>query len=338
LLPLKVRIYAQFLSRDIKTDCYPETNLCVFHDVRGASVATLSLVSGFLLASAALHKPSFTLIWARVRTIYVPMLIWSGVFMLAAQLGYLLTGIATTASTSIDGLPISRIILEKLMFIYGSPASPALGFLRDLTVSSILVILLLRVPRKEALWVALIGVLALSLYGGMAPLVYRPTILLFMLLGVAMYQTQRSLSVPKVIIVLAALVLAVVTFQVFSGINAAEANVQNTLAVNALNIAKRASLTVLVLSFGSMLVMTRFGTWLSGIGAHVYLAFLSHTTILPILWVLWSRGVGNEAHWTYPMFFICSPICVIGLAGLMGKVISLLPSPIQIWLRGKAST
>ena len=302
-----------------------------------ASVATLSLVSGFLLASAAVHKSSITLIWARVRTIYVPMLIWSAIFMLAAQAGYLFAGVATTASKSMDGLPMSRIILEKLMFIYGSPASAALGFLRDLTVSSVLVILLLRIPRKEVLWVASIGVLALSLYGGMAPLVYRPTILLFMLLGVAMYQMQRSLSVPKAIIILAAVVLAVITFQAFVDINAADAGTQNTLTVNALNIAKRASLTVLVLWFGSMLVMTRLGARLSGIGAHVYLAFLSHTTILPVLWVLWLRAIGNEEHWAYPIFFICAPICIIALAFVMGKVISALPTPIQIGLRGKAS-
>ena len=306
-------------------------------DILGrASVATLSLVSGFLLASAAVHKSSITLIWSRVRAIYVPMLTWSAIFMLATQAGYLFAGVATAASKSLDGLPMSRIILEKLMFIYGSPASPALGFLRDLTVSSILVILLLRVPRKEVLWVALIGVLALSLYGSMAPLVYRPTILLFMLLGVAMYQMQRSLFVPKVIMVLGAFVLTAVTFQVFVNINAADAGTRDTLTVNALNIAKRASLTVFVLWFGSMLVMTHLGTWLSRIGAHVYLAFLSHTTMLPILWVLWLHVIGNEKHWAYPIFFICAPICTTMFAVLLGRAISSLPASIQIVLRGKA--
>lgn len=300
------------------------------------SVAALSVVSGFLLASAAVRKPAGTLIWDRVRTIYIPMLVWSAIFISLAQASYLFAGVKTSTSTALEGLPISQIILEKLMFLYGAPASQALGFLRDLTVSGILVVLLLRLPGKVAIGGAFCVVFGFAVYGSMAPLVYRPTIFLFMLAGVLIYQKQRTLDVGAPIVFAAAIGFAVFLFLGLSNIGENEVKLEPDVVRNLSNIIKRACLAVLALSLGSLLVATSFGKWLSGIGAHIYLAFLCHTSLLPIFWVVWKICVGDELHGAYPVFFLFAPLSVIGFSIIFNKFIDKLPKAVQIGLRGKA--
>ena len=128
-------------------------------DILGrTSVAALCLVSGFLLAYGATRKDSGTLIRSRIRTLYLPMLVWSAIYMSMVLAGSALLGYESSASRALGGLPVSRLVLEKLMFLYGTPASQALGFLRDLTASSILVILLMRFPGTAVIWVAMLWV------------------------------------------------------------------------------------------------------------------------------------------------------------------------------------
>lgn len=300
------------------------------------SVSALSLISGFLIASGAMHKRVVTQIWSRIRVLYVPMLVWSAIFIGLALGGSAVLGYATSASKAFDGLSFAQIVVEKIMFLYGTPISLALGFLRDLTVSSVLVILLLRIPGNAAIWAALAVVLGIVLFGHMEPIVYRSTILLFMLAGVAFYRVQGDLHIPRAIVLSAAFLFLALVVDEILGLSGTASSARSTLELSAFNVAKRSILTVLVLTLGGLLVTTRVGNWLRGIGDDVYLSFLCHTTVISIFWVAWSRLVGNEFHWAYPVFFLLSPALVMMLATVVGPLLSALPHPIQIGLRGKA--
>jgi hypothetical protein len=305
-------------------------------DILGrTSVAALSLVSGFLVAYGATRKNVGTLIWGRIRTLYLPMLVWSAIFIAMALGGSILLGHTTGASRVLENLPLDRLIAEKLMFLYGTPASEALGFLRDLTASSILLILLLRIPGQAVIWCAMLAVFGIVLFGTMAPVVYRPTIPLFMLAGAAFYRGRGNLDIPLIYAICAAFLFAVLLIYTLSGLATANSNPAIAFGTSAVNVAKRAILTILALTLGSVLVTTRTGTWLRGISDSVFLAYLCHTTVISILWAVWKREVGNEAHWSYLIFFALSPILVMAIAIRMGSLLDRLPRPIQIGIRGK---
>ena len=300
------------------------------------SVSALSLISGFLIASGVIHKRVGTQIWSRIRVLYIPMLVWSAIFIGLALGAAAMIGYSTTASQAFEGLSFSRIVIEKIMFLYGTPISLALGFLRDLTVSSILVILLLRVPGTAVIWAALFVTLGLVLLGNMEPIVYRSTILLFMLVGVAFYRMQGDLHMPQIVVTSAALIFVTLVVYDFVNLASTSSSANSALELSAFNVAKRSILTILVLALGSMLVSTRIGDWLRGIGDDVYLSFLCHTTVISVFWAAWVRLVGNEIHWAYPIFFTLTPAIVMILAMVLGPLLSTLPHSIQIGLRGKA--
>lgn len=302
------------------------------------SVATLSFVSGFLLAYGVTRKDAGALIWGRIQALYLPMLVWSAIFIAAALGGSILLGYTTETSRALAGLPTHRLIAEKLMFLYGAPASQALGFLRDLTASSILLILLLRIPGKVIIGCALLVVFGFALFGTMAPVVYRPTIPLFMLAGAAFYRGCGNLHVPPIYAIFAAFLFAVLVVRELSALTAAGDVPSSALAANAANIAKRTILTVLALTLGSMLVTTRVGAWLSGISDGVFLTYLCHTIVISVFWAVWKRVVGDETHSAYLLFFLASPVLVMSLATRLGPTLDRLPRAIQIGLRGKART
>lgn len=307
-------------------------------DILGrTSVAALSLVSGFLLAYGAARKDIGTQVWGRIRTLYLPMLVWSAIFISAALGGAALLGHSTGTSRALEGLPMVRLIVEKLMFLYGSPASEALGFLRDLTASSILLILLLTIPGKTIIWCALLTAFGIELFGTMAPVIYRPMIPLFMLAGAALYRVQGSLHIPPIYAIFATFLLAALIIDDVSGLTTLGSEPDMAVAASsATNVAKRAILTILVLTLGSALVNTQTGTWLRGISNGVFLTYLSHTTVISILWAIWDYGVGNESHWAYLIFFAMSPVLVMALAVCGDPLLDHLPRAIQIGLRGKA--
>lgn len=306
-------------------------------DILGrTSVAALSLISGFLLAYGTTRKNVRTLIWGRVRVLYLPMLVWSAIFIAAALGGASLLGHSTGASRIIENLPADRLILEKLMFLYGAPASQALGFLRDLTASSILLILLLQIPGKAVIWCAMLAVFGIVLFGSMVPVIYRSTIPLFMLAGAAFYRGPGNLHIPPIYVILAAFLFAALVIDDLSGLAEADSNPSVAFGGNAANVAKRAVLTVLALTLSSLLVTTKTGTWLRGVSDGVFLTYLCHTTVISILWAVWNYGVGNEVHWAYFIFFALSPALVMALAIYIDPLLNHLPRPIQIGLRGKA--
>lgn len=311
----------------------------VIVDILGrTSVAALSLVSGFLLAYGMTRKDVGILIWGRIRALYLPMIFWSSVFIAMALSASFLFGYTSEVSRILQDLPMDRLILEKLMFLHGIPANPSLGFLRDLTASSILLILVLHITGRAVfvLWFALFAILGVALFGTIEPVIYRPTIPLFMLAGATLYQARGNLHIPPIYAISAVALYAALVIGDLSNTVTASIGQGTIVGERVENIAKRTTLTILALTISSALVKTSTGKWLRGMTGGVFLTFLCHTTVISVLWAVWKSRGGYESHWSYIIFFSLSPILVMVLATRVSPVLDCLPAPIQIVLRGKA--
>ena len=156
----------------------------VWLDVLGrASVATLSLISGFLLVGA-LEKHGFPrIVRDRGRALLVPMMTWNVVGLLAI-LAAALAG-RPAAGLVLAGLATPLGLLNGLTGLSGPTVNLSLFFLRDLFAATVLLALLWPLLRNH-LGPALAVTLALAVFEVTAPVIFRPTILLFMLAGCAL--------------------------------------------------------------------------------------------------------------------------------------------------------
>ena len=148
-----------------------------------ASVATLSLISGFLLVSSFEEHSVLRIARDRGRVIVVPMMVWNLTGILAILLGSL-AGI-NVAEIMVAELLSPLALLNGITGLLGPTVNLSLFFLRDLFVSSLLLALLWPLLQRH-LGLALVAVLVLSVFDATAPVIFRPSILLFMLAGCAL--------------------------------------------------------------------------------------------------------------------------------------------------------
>lgn len=302
-------------------------------DILGrASVAALSLVSGFLLHMVQPRRTFLDDARGRIKTLYVPMVFWNTVFIALAMAALAVTGYATTTANAILASNPVSLVAERILFLYGEPASPALGFLRDLTVASLLVSAALNMPRLNIGWL-LPFVLVAALFDLLEPVIYRPNILLFMTFGAWLWQRRNHLSVPRPLTYAAlagfAVLCAVELELVSLGVGPLEGP-----AGEAVNILKRAILAILGLDLCRWLAGKPIGGRIARLGDDVYLAFLSHTTVISALWAAWKLGVGGHTEAGYVVFFLVAPFVAIALAVVAHPLIDHLPGPVQVLVRG----
>jgi hypothetical protein len=306
----------------------------VWTDVLGrASVAALSLISGYLLVGSLSRKAPLKFVADRFRSICVPMVLWNAVFILGVMLAAVLFGVRTSSLLQIADAGPMELVLERLLFVYGAPAVQALAFLRDLAVASVILFVALRLLGRHLIFCLPI-LLAISLLGSLEPIVYRPNILLFMTAGVVLRQHAVSLAVPKTwrVPLLATFCVAVA---VRIGVATGSIELTETFA-RAENLALRVVLTLVFLDISGALVRSAAAEWLLNWERHVFLAYLSHTSVISALWLLWKMGVGEAELPAYGAFFLLAPIAAFAAARIAAPVIATLPRAAQIAIRGKA--
>jgi hypothetical protein len=302
-------------------------------DVLGrASVAALSLVSGFLLAFTIERRNLRTLLTSRAQTLYLPMAVWNAIFLSLSFAAFAFWGVRTTAYAAAQGLDGLEILVQRVLFLHGAPASTALGFLRDLAISSALLALAMRVPRLDLRWllpVLLVG----ALFDAFEPVVYRPNILLFMTFGALLWRSRGQLEFParwRPVVLAALALICLETVHPVLGLNGLEGP-----AREAANLFKRVILTCATLDLCLWLAGLEVGRRLARMGDDVYFAYLSHTTLISIGWVGWRNWMGDERSPAYVLFFIGAPLAVLAFARLARPVLEQLPPALQTILRGK---
>ncbi len=158
----------------------------IWSDTLGrASVAALSFISGYLLWRKAAGRSFGVVARDKARSLLVPMLVWNLVFVGLLLGRFLLTGRHGEAGH--DPFAAGADTLSLLTGLDGETANRSLFFLRDLFVASLLVHLLgpllRRYPLPLLAAIALVAVLDVG-----APLIFRPSILLFVAAGMVVAQ------------------------------------------------------------------------------------------------------------------------------------------------------
>ena len=187
---------------------------------------------------------------------------------------------------------------SSLTGITGPTASLSLWFLRDLFVSLLLVRFLLPVLSYSFLPVLLL-LFIVAIVDMAEPLVFRPTILLFVAAGAALGQRTT----------LTGWMTGERLLLVFSGITAAYwlcRNLAPDHARAALNIVKRAALTIAVLLAIRHVAGTPIGDWIAQFERRIFGTYLIHLPLFGVLWTLWGRSVGGPMDPSYAHSFSSS--------------------------------
>lgn len=294
-----------------------------------ASVATLSLISGYLVVQTLARKPDVAnFVRSRFTVLIVPMAVWNvlAVCVVAAAMMFGFGG--SSASMAVPG-GLGQFLDQTFAFS-GHSTTPALAFLRELFVASIILALALPLVRRMPL-LALFCTLLIAVFELGAPVLNRPMILFFLVAGaVVSVRGMRlvDLGRPQIAIPVAGACLF---------LSLVLPMVQETSAVRAqeLNLLKRVMLVFLTLFLASVLIRSRFRPALERLEPVAYLTFLSHSLVLMLIWNALKL---SNAPWTNNVlaaFFFVAPVVCFAIALTLKAVIDRMPSPVPQLLTGK---
>ena len=295
-----------------------------------ASVATLSLISGFLLVSRFETDGVLRIARDRGRVIIVPMMVWNVIGILAILAGTL-AGIHVAEVTVAELLsPLG--LLNGITGLFGPTVNLSLFFLRDLFVSSLLLALLWPLLQRH-LGLALGAALVLAVCDATAPVVFRPSILLFMLAGCALRARGLgldALAAPRLAVpgALAALAVFVLCMAFAEG---------RPVVAEIANIAKRALLVFGVVALAFAVGRHRgLQAFFDRFEPVAFLSYLGHALLAKVIWVAMAAAGVTLTGPSYLLYFAGAPVLVFLLALTALPVIDALPAPLPLLIKGKA--
>lgn len=301
-------------------------------DVLGrASVAALSFVSGFLLWKSARAKPFGAVVSSKARTLLLPMIVWGGIYTLMAVGKQMLTGESVAGLGSTFDGPLGFI--NALTGLAGPTSNYALFFIRDLFVSLLLLRLLSGVIDRAPLPL-LAFVFVITIFHLSDPLIFRPSVLLFALMGCIWARRDQTLAaIAGLRFALPVIVLALLGYGLFAWIGTVVS--LPPAAREAQNVSLRIALSVFAITVAHGLSRQSFGPAIAGTGKHMYLIYLTHVPVISTLWVAWDRLVGGPMEPSYLVFYLVTPFVAAGLGIMAGQIIDTFPVWLQTPLRGK---
>lgn len=300
----------------------------VLIDVLGrASVAGLSFISGYLLYASVQRRSTSDLARAKTTSIVVPMLLWNSLFAFALAMQAYFSNHVGSAYEHLRSDWIAG-----LTAISGQPANESLFFLRDLFVSTILVVLA-RPAIRLAPIVVLAVVLACAILKVGAPLVFRPSVLVFLLGGYVYAQRGGSLSGWARWDVTVGAAVALLGF--LSIVRVGDTGGHGISDISA-DLVKRGILTILFVSGAGAIAKTATGLALAPIGRHMFVTYLSHQLLFSVVWLAWTRLVGGPNEVSYLVYFLSMPILAIGVGCALGAFLDYTPPVVQLLVRGRA--
>lgn len=298
-----------------------------------ASVAALSFISGYLLIRTAADRSLATVARQRFQSLIVPMLTWNLIFCLM-QLGK--AGLLGKPDESVLLQPGSDLV-AALTGLTGPTANLSLFFLRDLFVSALIVQLLRPVLAARPLPV--LGAIALlTLFHLTEPLVFRPSIFLFVAAGAAYATRSRTLAgalTPRVVTVATGLILAGLAGVLLLGPLPPDAAGLAAPRAELVDLLRRALLVVLTLVASAALAGRRAAGWLVPLERRIFETYLLHVPLIGMLWVPWTILVGGPQDASYLLFFLLAPVVAIAGGFVLGAACDRAPVPVQKLLRGK---
>lgn len=289
-----------------------------------ASVAALSFISGYLLVRTAATAPLATLAARRFESLIVPMLVWNLAYI---GLG-VAKGLALGVPWEMDGGPVA-----EMTGLTGPTANLSLFFLRDLFVSALLVRLALPVLARWPVAV-LAGVLAVTAFDLAEPVVFRPSILFFVVAGAVF--ALRGLRLAEGWGVRRTLVALLVLGVAYGAVRLSALH-EVPAARELEDVLRRGTLVVASLAGGAALAETQIGVRIARLEADIYLTYLMHVIVISLLWVLWQPLMGEANAPVYVVFFLAAPVVALVAGQAAGRVCDRMPPWMQRLVRGKSA-
>lgn len=271
-----------------------------------ASVPALSLVSGYLLAiglkkNRTLSAGGFA--QRKAKSILLPMLIWNMIYIGVVIAAYLAVGHSHRIIEIFrDGSTLD--VINAFTALTDTPANFSLHFIRDFFVCQMLLFLLLRWG-GAARMPLLIAIAAYSTLGQLDPLIAREMIVLFATLGALLALSESSLialaSSRPVQVVSVAMVCALASLGI-KGMSSATSDPFTELFMRL-----AMSLTIIIVAYH--LAQFPIAAWFHRLAPIAFLTYLLHLPVTSMLWVFWSKIMGNgNDGLDYAIYYLCSPV------------------------------
>lgn len=297
------------------------------------SVSLLSFVSGYLFWVRARSLPFLTVAWRRFESILLPCLVWSAIYLILAASKMTLTGTVASALTRTNSSPMDA--LNAWAGITGPTANVSLFFIRDLFISTLILRILVPILDRAPYAVIALALLPGVLGDRLQPLIFRDSILQFVLLGAGIAHlgvSLAALSRPATALVMGSLFTLV-------GYALAEGAAGQGMAYAYLSLLlRRMGICLLVLSLSSTLLDAVEGSARPRLGRATFLAYLMHMPLIGILWVVWQHFVGTEMDASYLAFYLFTPLAALLAGYLLDFLLDGTPPTMQLALRGKVRT
>lgn len=293
------------------------------------SVSLLSFVSGYLLWRSVSSQSFLDLARHRFRSVVVPMLVWSAIFIILAVSKGALAGRNANAVVGLE--PDYWSFINAWTGIGGATANLSLFFLRDLFVATLIVRLLAPVIQSYPL-VALALALFVPSHDLLAPVIFRDSILQFLLFGAVaarMEVTFSGLSRPI-------MAISIGNILTLAGVAALDwQNIPGLADFHIPLLMRRLGLCFLLLGVTGMFLRLFPNTVVIRFGRFSFLAYLMHVPMMGVLWTVWQSAVGDGDDQSYLIFYLGAPIAVFVCAAVLDKALDAAPDWMQFAMRGK---
>lgn len=277
-----------------------------------ASVALLSVISGYLVVFSLERYPLGDFIRKRVNGLVIPLILWNVIFILLFLGGDLLKPGNSVQSFGV--LSISRLP-DLLLGLTGDPANIPLGFFRDVFVCMMVAPLILATQRKGAVWMALL-VLGLYIAALYTPFLLRPNLIIFFAIGIYLATLPRLPDLPSwltiaswtTIAILGAVLTQMKLTDPMLGVRGSDP------LIDVLRFIIRFPAVIAFWSLATWLSPRDIGQKIGNLDTYMFFTFCAHTSILPVLWTLWQLAFLGYYHPVYPAFFFTGPALVFAVS------------------------
>jgi succinoglycan biosynthesis protein ExoH len=263
----------------------------------------------------------------------MPMAAWNLMMVVLALAIYATTGQRTSLLEPLLQLSLSDVALFKVLALGSGGATHALNFLRDLFVCVALSPLIVWLVGRGGLWAAALLTVT-CLFVNLSPVIYRASLPMFFTWGIWFGLTGNSLNPSRRMklafgIALLAVVLGEMLFGSREFFSASGASMLYDTV-------RRAVVAGTFLSLANVLAARhRLYALFARIEPSIFLAFLSHSAVILLMWGPWAMVFGADVDGPYPLFFTLAPLIVLAGSLAVEPVLARLPCWLQIAVRGK---
>ena len=291
-----------------------------------SAVPLLGMISGWLVAGSACSRPFGRFLGGKARTILLPMLLWNMLAMLivsgGAWMGWLLAPVPGSIGAALNQL---------LCLVSPNETNVQMAFLRDLFICMALAPLLVRLPGK---WLALAGFVAAAwaISGLVFPLLLRPPILFFFILGILVRRGRWELRAAAAPLGLTAFAFGVCAL-VKAGLSAwaAPVGMAHPHMMAAFDLALRIAAALFFWRLAWHLAERRSGAMLQRLEPYAFLIFSAHLIMIWLAGPLIGRVTGPLGSPLYPVFLLLQPVMVAVAGVALGRLL-MIAAPRAAWL------